>query len=102
MFILKGVVLKEEIKKDLFVKVYKTSVCHYCSAAVDFLASMNVPFEEISLDDDQELRMKLSQENGGWRTVPMIFIGKEFIGGFNELMAVHRGGRLMEMLGQDE
>ena len=38
-------------------------------------------FEAINLDNDHELRMKLSEENNGYCTVPMIFIDEKFIGG---------------------
>ncbi|MCB9228546.1 MAG: glutaredoxin [Deltaproteobacteria bacterium] len=76
------------------VMIYKTSLCPYCVSAVKFLQSKGIPYQEQSLDGDHELRMKLSAENGGWRTVPMIFIGERFVGGYTELVAAHKDGRL--------
>jgi glutaredoxin 3 len=74
--------------------VYTTNVCPYCVAAKRLLQQRNYPFTEVNLEQDPELRMKLSQENGGYRTVPMIFIGGKFIGGFDELNKLDRAGRL--------
>jgi glutaredoxin 3 len=60
------------------------------------LTQLKVPYEEISLEDKPELRRKLSEENNGYRTVPMIFIDGKFIGGYTELAALHKQGKLIE------
>jgi glutaredoxin 3 len=80
------------------VRVYTTNVCPYCVAAKRLLKELGVDFEEINLENQHELRMKLSQENGGWRTVPMIFVGDRFIGGFTDMKAVHDRGALLPMI----
>ena len=80
------------------VTVYTSSGCAFCVAAKQLLASIEARFEEIRLDQDPELRLKLSEENNGWRTVPMIFIGQRFIGGFQELMSLHQRGELVRMI----
>lgn len=74
--------------------VYTTPVCSFCQAAKRLLSQRGLPFKEVDLGRDPELRMRLSAENGGYRTVPMIFIGKEFIGGFTELAELDRAGTL--------
>jgi len=80
------------------VKVYTTTVCTYCHAAKRLLNQRQIPFEEIGLDDKPELRQQLSDQNKGYRTVPMIFIGSEFIGGFTELNNLDRSGKLVSLL----
>lgn len=65
--------------------VYTTIYCSYCQAAKQLLTDHDIEFEEIALDDKPELRTKISEANGGWRTVPMIFIDDKFIGGYQEL-----------------
>ncbi len=77
------------------VKVYTGAYCGYCNAAKKLLQTANVPFEEISLDDKPELRQKLSEENGNYRTIPMIFIDGKFIGGYTDLQALQKQGRLL-------
>lgn len=66
--------------------VYTTTVCPYCQSAKRLLTEKNVSFEEIGLDDKPDLRMELSEKFGGWRTVPMIVLDGEFIGGYTELV----------------
>jgi len=78
------------------VKIYTTSTCPYCDAAKHLLKQLKIPYEEENLDHNQELRMKLSQENNGWRTVPMIFIDGQFIGGFDDLNKLYKTGKLQK------
>jgi len=78
------------------VKIYTTEVCPYCVQAKRLLTQLKVHYEEISLEDKPDLRRKLSEENNGYRTVPMIFIDGKFIGGYTELAALHKQGKLIE------
>jgi glutaredoxin 3 len=80
------------------IVVYTTPVCAYCVAAKRLLAQRGLTFKEIDLQKQPELRQRLSDENGGYRTVPMIFIGKTFVGGFDELADLDRTGRLQTMV----
>lgn len=76
------------------IKVYTTEFCGFCHQAKNLLQSLKLPFEEIKLDDKPELRRQLSNENQGYRTVPMIFIDGTFIGGYTELTKIHKAGKL--------
>ncbi len=81
------------------VKIYTTTICPYCNAAKNLFKSIKVEYEEINLDDNSDLRAKLSMENNGWRTVPMIFIGNTFIGGFDDTNKLYKEGSLFKLLG---
>ena len=74
--------------------VYTTNVCPYCTAAKNLLSRRGLNYREVDLTEDHDLRQKLMAENGGYRTVPMIFIGREFIGGYTDLVALERSGDL--------
>lgn len=76
------------------ITVYTTPICAYCQAAKRLLTQRGLAYKEVDLAKDPDLRVKLSNENGGYRTVPMIFVGKEFIGGFTELQDLDRTGKL--------
>lgn len=81
------------------IVVYRTNYCPFCDMAKRLLQQHQYEFEEVNLDGQDELRMKLSKENGGWRTVPMIFIGDEFVGGFDELNKLAKSGDLAAKVG---
>ena len=80
------------------IVMYKTRYCGYCTAAARFLKEVKKQeLEIIDLSNDHEKRMQLMRETGH-RTVPMIFINDAFIGGYDDLRALEREGRLDPML----
>lgn len=81
------------------VFIYTKTVCPYCDAAKHLFQDLGVPFELMNLDGQDELRAKLSAENGGFRTVPMIFIDGKFMGGFDDVNKLHQKGELTKLLG---
>lgn len=80
------------------VTIYTKRLCVYCVAARRLLSSLGLAYEEISLNGKTELRRELSAANGGWPTVPMIFVGETFIGGYDDLRRLHREERLQGLL----
>lgn len=83
------------------VVIYTTAYCGYCVRAKKLCDQLGIPYEERRLDDDWELREKLSEEHN-WRTVPMIFIRDRFVGGYDDFHDLHRSGRLEAVLQDKE
>lgn len=79
------------------VVLYTTSWCSYCRAAKSFLQAKGVPFEEVDLTDDDAGRREL-QARCGRSTVPQIWIGETHVGGYDDLRALDRQGRLDPLL----
>lgn len=82
------------------VRIYTTRFCPYCIHAKQLLAHKAVPFEEIAVDGDREMRAKLVKMTGGSTTVPQIWIGERYVGGCDELVALERRGELDRLLQQ--
>lgn len=80
------------------VTIYTSLYCTYCRRAKRLLERKQVDYEEIRLDEDTEKREELV-ESLNWRTVPMIFVNGQFIGGYDQLAALERSGELDRMLG---
>ncbi len=80
------------------VKVYTSDYCGYCRMAKRLLDAKGVPYEEINVSHDDDLRMWLVTASGGRRTVPVIFVGDTCVGGYDELSALDRAGQLDELL----
>ena len=76
------------------IVLYTTRYCGFCNQAKTLLNRKNLAFQDIAVDGDPELRAKISEKAGGYRTVPMIFIDQKFVGGFTELVALEREGKL--------
>lgn len=76
------------------VRIYTKRWCGYCFAARRLLSGLGIAFEEIALDRDPALRREVSARAGHWPTVPMIFVGERFIGGYSEAAELHRRGEL--------
>lgn len=79
------------------VVVYSTSYCGYCRRAEDLLRHLGIAFESIDVTDDAPARAELVERAGGRRTVPVIFIDGEPIGGYDELAAMVRAGQLKQL-----
>lgn len=79
------------------VKIYTTRYCPYCHAATALLTQKNVPFEEIDVTGDSTARADLADRTGR-RTVPQVFIDGAPVGGYDDLAALDRSGRLDELL----
>jgi len=80
------------------IVLYTTPFCGFCFAAKRLLTEKGVTFTEIDVSRNPDKRQEmLARSNGGY-TVPQIFIGASHIGGFDELNALERQGKLDPML----
>ena len=84
------------------VRIYTRRWCLYCAAARRLFKKLGVDFDEIKVGGRPELRREISEKAGGWPTVPMIFIGPRFVGGYAETAALHRSGALPGLLNGHE
>ncbi|HSY24443.1 MAG TPA: glutaredoxin 3 [Polyangiaceae bacterium] len=79
------------------ITIYTTRVCPYCVAAKRLLKERGAAYREIDVTGDDAKRAWLV-ETTGRRTVPQIFFGEEAIGGYDDLAALDKAGRLREKL----
>ena len=79
------------------VKMYSTRFCPYCIRARTLLESKGVAYTDIGVDGDPQLRSEMMSLSGR-RTVPQIWIDDLHVGGFDDLAALERQGRLDELL----
>jgi glutaredoxin 3 len=79
------------------VQVYTTPSCPYCVMAKRLLTHKGVAFQEIDVAYDDTKRKWLA-ETTGQRTVPQIFIDGRPYGGFTDIAALDRQGKLDPLL----
>ncbi|MBY0572881.1 MAG: glutaredoxin 3 [Undibacterium sp.] len=81
------------------VVMYTTAVCPYCVMAERLLKSKGVAeIEKVRVDLDPAIREAMMTKTGR-RTVPQIYIGDTHVGGFDDLSALDRAGKLNVLLG---
>ena len=80
------------------VTMYTTAVCPFCVRAEMLLKQRGVTdIDKIRIDLDPDQRSKM-MERTGRRTVPQIYIGETHVGGYDDLAALDREGKLKPLL----
>ncbi len=79
------------------VTVYTKQSCPYCVRAKHLLDRKGVRYDEVSVEGSDELRRWLVEATGQM-TVPQIFAGDRSLGGFSDLDALDRQGKLDPIL----
>ncbi len=82
------------------IEIYSKDFCPYCKNAKALLDSLGAAYEEIDLTQHPERTQEMLDRSNGRTTVPEIFINGELIGGFDDLMALHRKGELVGKLAE--
>ncbi len=80
------------------ITMYATAVCPYCIQAERLLRAKGVTaITKIRVDLDPGERRTMMAKTGR-RTVPQIYIGERHVGGYDDLVALERAGRLDPLL----
>lgn len=79
------------------ILIYTSAICPYCIAAKNFLKSKGHQWTEVRIDLDASEREKMVARTRR-TSVPQIFVGDTHVGGYDELIALHREGKLEPML----
>lgn len=80
------------------VEIYSSPLCGYCHAAKRLLDSKGVDYAEVNVLQQPQRRSEMMDRANGRHTVPQIFIGATHVGGYDELAALERQGKLDPLL----
>jgi len=75
------------------VEMYANAWCPYCAAARALLSSKQVRVTEINIEQFPARRAEMIARSSR-QTVPQIFIGATHVGGYDDLAAMERAGKL--------
>jgi glutaredoxin 3 len=78
------------------ITLYTTENCSKCVGAKALLMKRGIAYEEINLAKDPDGRTELMERTGMF-TFPQIVVEGETIGGFEDLIAADRQGRLKHL-----
>ena len=79
------------------VLMYTTAVCPYCQMAERLLRAKGVEVEKVRVDLEPQRRTEMMEKTGR-RTVPQIYVGETHVGGYDDLAALDRAGKLDPLL----
>ena len=80
------------------VEIYTTPLCGYCHAAKRLLTTKGAGYAEHDVSADPARREEMVQRANGRRTVPQVFIDGTHVGGFDDIAALDRAGKLDPLL----
>jgi len=80
------------------ITMFSARGCGYCHSAENLLKRHGVAHINKILVDEDPVQFDAMKARTGRRTVPQIYIGELHVGGFDDLSALERSGRLEEML----
>lgn len=75
------------------VTIYTTTWCRYCHAAKRVLDRKGIGYSEIDIETWDDPWAQLTTITGG-SSVPQVVVGDQPIGGYDDLCALDREGRL--------
>ena len=81
------------------VIIYTGPMCNFCSAAKHLLNKKKISYTEFDIAVDPSKRQEMQEKTNGARTIPQIFIGETYVGGYEELKALDNKGELDSLLG---
>ena len=79
------------------ITLYSSAVCPYCVMAKNFLKSKGLAWTEVRIDTDPAEREKMVALTRR-TSVPQIFVGDVHVGGYDDMMALHRAGKFEPLL----
>jgi glutaredoxin 3 len=79
------------------IVMYTSAICGYCAAAKNFLKSQGLSWREVRVDLDADERQRMV-ERARRTSVPQIFVGQTHVGGYDDMMALHRQGGFLPLV----
>ncbi len=81
------------------IEMYSKDYCPYCDRAKNLFERKGVTPEIFNIQSDPAKQREMLERKPDARTVPQIFIDDVAVGGFDDLNALDKAGKLDKMLG---
>tara|TARA_X000000368_G_C22681106_1_gene558295 strand:- start:68 stop:322 length:255 start_codon:yes stop_codon:yes gene_type:complete len=80
------------------VTVYMGPGCAFCDAAKRLLTRNSITYKEINIALEEGKMDEMLKKSNGKRTIPQIFFDDYHVGGFEELRALEKENKLLNLL----
>lgn len=95
--------IKKEIdNNDVVLFMKGTAVfpqCGFSAAVVQVLSQMGVPFRDINVLEDNDIRQGI-KDFANWPTIPQLYVKGEFVGGCDIIREMYASGELQELFSE--
>ena len=71
--------------------------CGFSSLVVQVLSQLGVPFKDINVLEDQDIRQGI-KDFTNWPTIPQLYVKGEFVGGCDIIREMYESGELQDLL----
>lgn len=71
--------------------------CGFSSLVVQVLSQLGVPFKDINVLEDSDLRQGI-KDFTNWPTIPQLYVKGEFVGGCDIVREMYEAGELQQLL----
>ena len=78
--------------------MYTGPMCNFCDAAKRLLTRNNITYKEINIALEEGKMDEMLKKSNGKRTIPQIFFDDYHVGGFEELRALEKENKLLNLL----
>lgn len=89
--------MSEQVQTPPDITIYSSAICPYCVMAKNFLKSRGLAWTEVRIDTDADARQRMVAL-ARRTSVPQIFVGDTHVGGYDDMMALHRAGKFEPLL----
>ena len=93
---------KEISENDIVLYMKGTAAfpqCGFSSLVVQVLSQLGVPFKDVNILDDNELRQGI-KDFTNWPPIPQLYVKGEFVGGCDIVREMYETGELQELMQQ--
>jgi glutaredoxin 3 len=80
------------------VTIYTGPLCNFCDAAKRLLTRNSVEYKEINIATVDGAMDEMITKANGKRTIPQIFFDDNHIGGYDDVRALEKENKLLELL----
>ena len=80
------------------ITIYTGPFCNYCDAAKRLLTRNNANYDEIDISKVNGAMDEMIKKANGKRTIPQIFFDDKHIGGYDEIRALEKENKLLDLI----
>ena len=80
------------------ITIYTGPMCNYCEAAKRLLTRNKATYTEIDIASVDGAMEEMIKKSNGKRTIPQIFFDDLHIGGYDEVRALEKENKLLDLL----